>query len=119
MTPEIFYLILLVALSAFFSGSETAMFSLSRIYLKKLENTGGRRENLVIKLLSRPRKLLVTLLLCNTFVNIALSSFSTVLAYNMAKAQHWDMSLVITLQIIIDRRYSLFWRDRTKADRTL
>lgn len=109
MTPEIFYLILLVALSAFFSGSETAMFSLSRIYLKKLENAGGRRENLVIKLLSRPRKLLVTLLLCNTFVNIALSSFSTVLAYNMAKAQHWDMSLVITLQIIIVTVVILFF----------
>ncbi|MDY0299448.1 MAG: hemolysin family protein [Candidatus Cloacimonadaceae bacterium] len=101
MEPQIIYLVILLALSAFFSGSETAMFSLSRIYLKKLENSTGRSKALVLKLLSKPRKLLVTLLLCNTFVNIALSSFSTLIAYNIAVSHGWDVSLVITIQIVI------------------
>jgi CBS domain containing-hemolysin-like protein len=101
MEPRSIYLVLLIALSAFFSGSETAMFSLSRIYLKKLENTNGRRAALVLKLLSKPRKLLITLLLCNTFVNIALSSFSTLMAYNIAISQGWDVSLTISVQIAL------------------
>ncbi len=99
-TESIFLLLLFVLLSAFFSGSETAMFSLSRVYLKKLENSGGRRGKLVIKLLSRPKRLLVTLLLCNTFVNMAVSSFSTYLAIGLARQFSWDLSLTITVQII-------------------
>jgi CBS domain containing-hemolysin-like protein len=95
------YLIVFILLSAFFSGSETAMFSLSRVYLKKLENSGGKSAKMVLKLLLRPKRLLVTLLLCNTFVNMAISSFSTLIAYNMAKAQGWDLSLTITIQIIL------------------
>jgi CBS domain containing-hemolysin-like protein len=93
--------VLFIVLSAFFSGSETAMFSLSRVYLKKLENSGGKSGKLVLKLLLRPKRLLVTLLLGNTFVNMAISSFSTMIAYDMAKNQNWDLSLTITIQIII------------------
>jgi len=95
------YLVLFIVLSAFFSGSETAMFSLSRVYLKKLENSGGKSGKLVLKLLLRPKRLLVTLLLGNTFVNMAISSFSTMIALEMAKNQNWDLSLTITIQIII------------------
>ncbi|MDD3103976.1 MAG: hemolysin family protein [Candidatus Cloacimonetes bacterium] len=101
MDTKSLYLIVFILLSAFFSGSETAMFSLSRVYLKKLENSGGKSAKMVLKLLLRPKRLLVTLLLCNTFVNMAISSFSTLIAYNMAKAQGWDLSLTITIQIIL------------------
>lgn len=94
-------LALFIALSAFFSGSETAMFSLSRVYLKKLENSGSKAGKMVLKLMSRPRKLLITLLLCNTLVNMAISSFSTLMAYDLARSRGWDMSLTITIQIIL------------------
>ncbi|MDD2506514.1 MAG: hemolysin family protein [Candidatus Cloacimonetes bacterium] len=107
--PEIIYIVVLLALSAFFSASETTLFSLNVIYLKKLENKGGRRELLVLKLLSKPRKLLVTILLGNTFVNIAISSFSTIIAYEIATSRAWDLSLVITLQIIIVTIVILFF----------
>jgi len=95
------YLIIFILLSAFFSGSEAAMFSLSRVYLKKLENDGGKSARLVLKLLANPRKLLVTLLLGNTFVNIAISSFSTLIAQNLAVSYMWNLKLTITLQIIL------------------
>ncbi|MCB5262471.1 MAG: hemolysin family protein [Candidatus Cloacimonetes bacterium] len=101
MDSKSLYLVLFIVLSAFFSGSETAMFSLSRVYLKKLENSGGKSGKLVLKLLLRPKRLLVTLLLGNTFVNMAISSFSTMIALEMAKNQNWDLSLTITIQIII------------------
>ncbi len=101
MDTKSLYLVLFIVLSAFFSGSETAMFSLSRVYLKKLENSQGKRENMVLKLLLRPKRLLVTLLLGNTFVNMAISSFSTLIAYNLATNNGWDLSLTITVQIIL------------------
>lgn len=101
MDTKSLYLVVFILLSAFFSGSETAMFSLSRVYLKKLENSGGKSARMVLKLLLRPKRLLVTLLLCNTFVNMAISSFSTMIAYEMAKNQGWDLSLTITIQIIL------------------
>lgn len=109
MEQKSIYLLILIALSAFFSGSETAMFSLSRIYLKKLENTGGKNAALVLKLLSKPRKLLVTLLLGNTFVNVAISSFSTLIAYDIATRNAWDLSLVISVQIAIVTVIILFF----------
>lgn len=109
MDSSIQFLILFILLSAFFSGSETTMFSLSRVYLKKLENSGGRSGKLVLKLLFRPKRLLVTLLLCNTFVNIAVSSFSTLIAYNLALTNGWDLSLTITIQIILVTIVILFF----------
>ncbi|MFA7543531.1 MAG: hemolysin family protein [Candidatus Cloacimonadaceae bacterium] len=95
------FIALLLALSAFFSGSETALFSLSRVYLKKLEKSDSKRGKMVIKLLERPRRLLITLLLGNTMVNMAISSFSTLLVYKLAANYGWNLPLAITLQIII------------------
>ncbi|MCB5233880.1 MAG: hemolysin family protein [Candidatus Cloacimonetes bacterium] len=101
MDAKALYLVIFILLSAFFSGGEAAMFSLSRVYLKKLENDGGKSAKLVLKLLANPRKLLVTLLLGNTFVNIAISSFSTLIAQNLAESNMWNLQLTITLQIIL------------------
>nr|MDK2851046.1 magnesium and cobalt exporter, family [Candidatus Cloacimonadota bacterium] len=77
------------------------MFSLSRVYLKKLENSGSKSGKMVIRLLTRPKRLLVTLLLCNTFVNMAISSFSTLLALHLAEVYGWNISYTITIQIIL------------------
>ena len=96
------YIIALILLSAFFSGSETALFSLSRIQLKKLENTDTDGAKRIIKLLRKPRRLLITLLLGNTFVNMALSSIATLLALDFS-ASHPQMNLsaLITFQIVV------------------
>lgn len=73
-----FYIVLLVVLlllSAFFSGSEAALFSLRRAQLKQLESsTAGKKIN---RLRSVPRKLLVSILIGNLFVNIFSTSAVT------------------------------------------
>jgi putative hemolysin len=73
-----------LALSAFFSGAETALFSLSKLHLKKMQ----KKENTVqvesiVKLLDDPQKTLITILIGNMFVNIASSSLATYLAIKM------------------------------------
>ena len=62
-------LIILLLCSALVSGSEVAFFSLSQTELNKLSKN-GKKENIVVKLLQKPRKLLATILITNNFINI-------------------------------------------------
>ncbi|PKN79878.1 MAG: HlyC/CorC family transporter [Candidatus Cloacimonetes bacterium HGW-Cloacimonetes-1] len=97
-----FTIIVLFVLSAFFSGSETAFFSLSRIYLKKIGNTKNSSSRRILKLLRKPRQLLITLLLGNTFVNIAISSLAALWTIE-ASAVYKSMSLtqLMIIQIVV------------------
>ena len=70
----------LLLASAFFSGSEVALFSLSRLQLDRLREAKGGLGRRVDKLLSNPQKLLVTLYIGNELVNVAISAVTTFLA---------------------------------------
>lgn len=74
--PLLFAVIILLIISALVSGSEVALFSLSPTERESLEN-GGHKYSLVLELLSKPRKLLATILVVNNFVNIAIVIIST------------------------------------------
>lgn len=107
-------LIVLLLLSAFFSGSETALFSLSRVYLKKLENDGSSGAKRVLALLKRPKHLLISLLLGNTFVNIGFSSLCTLIALEWATLHpQYPVSLVITIQVIVSTLLLVFFGEIT------
>lgn len=62
-------LVLLLISSALVSGTEVAFFSLTQSDLNELSND-GKEENIIVKLLDRPRKLLATILITNNFINI-------------------------------------------------
>ena len=70
---------LLLLISGFFSGSESAFFSLSFIQREKIKNQKSRRSVLVKELLSHPRLLIITILMGNDLVNIAASVVATYL----------------------------------------
>ena len=103
-----FIIIVFFVLSAFFSGCETALFSLSRVYLKRLENSKSNSAKRILKLLKKPRELLITLLLGNTFVNLAISSFGTLLALQIGRKYGYTESSVVTVQIILTTILILF-----------
>ncbi|WP_435180126.1 CNNM domain-containing protein [Halorussus sp. AFM4] len=69
----------LLALSAFFSSSETAIFSLPAGWPAERAAAGDRRAVHLDALREDPHRLLVTLLVGNNLVNVALSSVVTVL----------------------------------------
>lgn len=75
--PYLPYLILagLIFLSAFFSGSETALFSLDFIEIGKLKNSPRPAHRRVVRLLGRPKTLLITIILGNLIVNVGLSNY--------------------------------------------
>ena len=72
-------IVVLVFLSAFFSATETAFTSLSRIRIKNMANEGHKRASLVLKLSENFDYLLTTVLIGNNIVNIAMTAIATVL----------------------------------------
>jgi len=63
-------LLLLIGMSAYFSAAETALFSLRLPQLQTLRQRGGRAARAVLTLLEHPRRLLATVLMGNTIVNV-------------------------------------------------
>jgi len=78
LVPALVAIVALLGCSAFFSSSETALFSLSREWLAETAATDARAAA-VEDALADPHRLLVTLLVGNNVVNITLSSLLTAL----------------------------------------
>ncbi len=91
---------ILIFFSAFFSGSETALFSLSRSVVEDME-LGGRRQRLVWSLLKRPRMLLVTILFGNLLVNIASTSVVTALAIGIFGQKGIGIAVAVMTCVIL------------------
>ena len=65
-------LFLLLVCSALISGAEVALFSLNRSDVENGEQQKSKRIQIILELLSRPKKLLATILVANNFINIAI-----------------------------------------------
>ncbi|MBD3374158.1 DUF21 domain-containing protein [candidate division KSB1 bacterium] len=74
----IFSFIFLLVCSAFFSGSETAFFSLSPLSLEKMTEKNDKRSRRIVAMLERPRRLLIAILIGNTLVNVAAASLAAI-----------------------------------------
>ncbi|MGO2131752.1 MAG: HlyC/CorC family transporter [Halomonas sp.] len=73
-------LLLLICLSAFFSSSETGMMSLNRYRLSHRASSGESSAQRVMRLLSRPDRLIGVILIGNNFVNNLAASIATIIA---------------------------------------
>ena len=98
---KIILLLLLFILSAFFSGSEVALFSLDKRKLKN--NLAGRpvTGRYLLLLLEHPRRLLVTILIGNTIVNVAASILAVTLTLEAAIHFNYPRDLALTVQIVL------------------
>ena len=73
----LFIMILLTAMSAFFSATETAFSSFNRIRMKSLASAGNKHAEKVLKIDENYDKFITTVLIGNNIVNISLSTIST------------------------------------------
>lgn len=91
----------LLILSAFFSGSEVAFFSVKQ---KKIEDA-LRSSKLILRyalnLINAPRRLLVVILIGNTIANVAASIVAVAIAIEFAAINNISINLILTLQIIL------------------
>lgn len=96
------FLLLLVLLSAFFSGSETALMTLNRYRLGHKAQQGHKGAILARGLLERPDRLIGLILLGNNFVNILASSLATIIALQIGgEGSIAVAALILTLVILI------------------
>lgn len=95
-------LALLIACSAFFSSSETAMMALNRYRLKSLADKGNRSARLASRLLEQPDRLLGVILLGNNLVNLSAASISTIAALRMyGEPAIAIFTFILTLVILV------------------
>ncbi len=101
---EIFRLGLVLALllmSAFFSGSEAALFSLTRIHLLRLQKDGRGFAAVVGRLLDRPRRLIITIVMGNEAINVLASSLFTALCVVWWPAGGQYVALAVLTPIVL------------------
>ncbi len=103
-TDRIFYLLfffLLLIFSGFFSGSEVAFFSLNKKKVDRHFRNNPVIHRYILTLINFPRRLLVTILIGNTLVNVALSIIAVIIALDFANLFKININLVITIQIVL------------------
>jgi len=93
---EISIISVLIVLSAFFSGSETALISVNRIRIRHLADTGNKNAAVLIKLLERPEEFLTAILIGNNIVNISAS----VLAADAALRSFGSSGIAIAMGVM-------------------
>jgi Mg2+/Co2+ transporter CorB len=97
-------LILLLVLSAFFSGSETSMMAVNRYRLKTLLKSGHRGAHLAEKLLAQTDKLLSAILIGNNLVNSAAATLVTVIVFRLYGQSELALTvatLMVTFLILV------------------
>lgn len=80
MVENLFFLFILLVLSGFFSGSETALISLSMAKAEALRKKGRRGAEILYKVKQNTSQMLITILIGNNVVNIGASAIATVIA---------------------------------------
>lgn len=93
-------ILVLLLCSAFFSSSETALFSLSRVVLSRLKKEKHRGAVKAESLRSKPQELLASILTGNLLVNVTASSLFTLLVITLVKRFELSATLFLTLGAI-------------------
>ena len=97
---KLFAIIFFLGASAFFSGSEVALFSLDKRKINSQFTGHPLILNYVNSLLEQPRRLLVTILIGNTVMNVAVSIIAVALAIELAPRFGIAEEIAISFQII-------------------
>ncbi|MBY0558260.1 HlyC/CorC family transporter [Hyphomicrobium sp.] len=109
---------LLIVLSAFFNGSETSLTAASRARMHSLEEDGNTAAALVNKVLSRPEKMIGTVLLGNTLVDVLAAALASNIAVHLygevgvAYATAIITILIVIFAAVLPKTYALAYADR-------
>ena len=96
MSSDIIVLLILFSFSGFFSSAEAALLSLSDLHLHKMKSDNYPFLSSVVKLLAKPRRLLITIVTSNEAVNISISILSASLFISLFGVSGQWISIVVT-----------------------
>lgn len=92
--------IILLFLSAVFSGSEVAFFSITPREIQELRAKNPLNPDKIIILLSRPKRLLATILICNNLVNIGIVLLSSILVSRWLDPMGLSTTNIFLIQVV-------------------
>ncbi|UCH49013.1 MAG: DUF21 domain-containing protein [Betaproteobacteria bacterium] len=98
---ELLLFVILMGFSAFFSSSETALFSLSGVRLEQMRQDSHPRSGLIELLLSEPRRLIITILIGNELVNVAASVISAAVIIQFLGAENKWINLFVMVPVLL------------------
>ncbi|MBN1115524.1 MAG: DUF21 domain-containing protein, partial [Oligoflexia bacterium] len=90
---------ILLFISAFFSGSETSIFSFGRIGLSELKHENSRWASYFEKLLHKPGRLLATILLGNEFTNVLISTVMASISSDYFGSDKWQTAVIASVLV--------------------
>ncbi len=93
--------IILLGFSGFFSSSETSLFSLTDRQLRAMKEKGHKRAKLVERLVSEPRRLIITILIGNELVNVSATAISASLVIELLGADNKFANLFIMVPLLL------------------
>jgi Mg2+/Co2+ transporter CorB len=94
-------LAVLVTLSAFFSGTETALMSINRYRLRHRAREGSTGARAAEKLLEQPDRLIGLILICNNFVNSASAAIVTVISLSLGGEAYAAIGIGVYTAVLI------------------
>ena len=98
---SILAMVICIAMSAYFSATETAFSSLNKTRLKVLADNGNRRAALTLKLAGNYDKLISTILIGNNIVNILVASIGTLLFVGLYGDMGATISTVVVTVVVL------------------
>lgn len=99
---QLLVLIVLLALSAFFSSSETALTTVNKIRVRTLAEAGDSRAIILSKVIEQQGKMLSAILIGNNIVNLTASSLMTTLTINLLGSKAVGFATgILTLLILV------------------
>ena len=98
---SILAMVICIAMSAYFSATETAFSSLNKTRLKVLADNGNRRAALTLKLAENYDKLISTILIGNNIVNIMVASIGTLLFVGLYGDMGATISTVVVTVVVL------------------
>lgn len=98
---QIIILIVLIALSGWFSGAETALSTVNRITLKSMADDGNKKAALTLRILGQYSKMLSAILIGNNVVNLSASALSTSLIIRLFGENRVTAATAILTVLII------------------
>lgn len=101
VTVEVLTLLVLLGLSGFFSGSETALFALSDSDLDRMARSKQLRRRRAVELVRSPESTLVTILFANMVVNVGISVLTTSVALRMLGPRGLAVAIPVTSVLLL------------------
>lgn len=99
---QIFTVIVLLCLSAFFSSAETALTTVNKMRIRTLAEAGDKRAITLTRVIENPGKMLSTILVGNNIVNLSASSLMTTLAMQIFGSKAVGVATgILTLLILV------------------